>query len=142
MMLCSDRSSSEASREVLITADRAPTQVWADRLTARLVPRGVRVRRASSGDEALEIVRGASLSMAVLDVRMPSTGGLRLLRRIRSVEPVMPCLLVADRISDRYLREALMLQATSVLSSPVDDEMLRELIADVFRRRYESDFEL
>ncbi len=80
--------------------------------------------------------------MAVLDVRMPSTGGLRLLRRIRSVEPVMPCLLVADRISDRYLREALMLQATSVLSSPVDDEMLRELIADVFRRRYESDFEL
>lgn len=142
MMTSSQPSSLGVPKEVLISTGRAPTQLWADRLAARLLPRGVGVRRASSGDEALQIVRGAPLTMAVLDVRMPASGGLRLLRRVRSVDPVLPCVLVADRIDDRYLREALTLRATSVLSSPVDDDVLRDLIADVFRRRYESDFDL
>jgi len=125
--------------EVLISADRTPEQAWADWLTARLEPRGVGVFRVRSGEEALRIVRREQIKLAVLDARIQQMDGLGLLRRIRSINSVLPCLLVADEIDARYLKTALELRAYSVIATPVDEDVLRELIAVVFRRFYESE---
>lgn len=111
-------------------------------MTARLEPQGLCVYRADNVDEVLRIVRRTRLGLALLDARPPELKGLRLLRRIRSVRVDLPCLLLAGRINGRYLRRALALQATSVLTTPVDEKMLRDLIAAVFRRFYESELDL
>jgi DNA-binding response OmpR family regulator len=123
----------------MISADRTSEQAWADWLTSRLEPKGVGVYRARNQDEALQIVRRGQVNLAVLDNKFHRTDGLGLLRRIRSIDSVLPCLLVADEVTDRYLDMALRLQAYSVLATPVDEMVLRDLIAAVFRRFYESE---
>ncbi len=125
--------------EVLISADRIGEHRWADWLRGKLEPNGLAVHRAYSGDEALEVVRAGSLSLAVLGTQAPRSGGLALLRQIRSVDARLPCVLVAGGIDGRYLRKALELKAYSVLTTPVDQDILRDLIAAVFRRFYESE---
>lgn len=128
--------------EVLISADRTPQQAWADRLAARLRPNGLAVHRTFNGDEALEIARHGSLGLAVLDTHLPRLSALGLLRRIRSVAPTLPCVLVAGWIDERYLQKALALRAFSVLTTPVNESILRDLVAAAFRRFYERPMSL
>ena len=49
---------------------------------------------ASSGEEALTVLRSGSFSMMISDVRMPGLSGLETLRRARQEHAVLPVLLV------------------------------------------------
>src|SRR5438094_8535808 len=48
----------------------------------------------SSGEQALETLRGGDFSMMISDVRMPGMTGLETLRRARQEHAVLPVLLV------------------------------------------------
>lgn len=82
------------------------------------------------------------MAMALLDAGASGRGGLGLLRRIRSIDRGLPCVLLAGRVDGRYLRQALALRAFSVLITPVDERILRELIAAAFRKYHLSELEL
>ncbi len=142
MMAMAHASKVSEPWEVVISADRTPEKAWADWLTSRLEPRGVGVHRVPSDDDALQFVRRGHLMLAVLDTSVRHSECLGLLRRIRSITNTLPCLLVADAIDERFLKTALELRAYSVISTPVDERILRDLIAAVFRRVYESDLVL
>lgn len=128
---------SEVSGTVLVSAGRTPEHEWVDRLAARLRPARLTVHRTASGTDALDVVRRGRLSFAVLDTYPHDVGGLGLLRRIRSIDAALPCVLVTERTDRRYLQRALDLKAYSVVTTPVDESILRELIAAAFRRLYE-----
>ncbi len=136
------RARADWPTDVLISADRTVEHAWADWLTAKLEPNGLAVHRVGTGDEAVRIVRRGSLGLAMLGARWPVRSGLGLLRRIRSVDPDVPCVLVASGIDNRYLRKALALSAYSILTLPVDRRVLRDLVATAFRRFYESELVL
>lgn len=128
--------------EVLISTDRTPERAWGDWLAARLEPKGLTVHRASTRQDVLDLVRKRSLSLALLDGPRSAPTELGLLRRIRRIDSSLPCVLVANRVDSGYLDRALALSAVSVLTTPVDKEVLRELIAAVFRKFYESELML
>jgi len=80
---------------------------------------------ASSGEEALTVLRSGSFSMMISDVRMPGLSGLETLRRARQEHAVLPVLLVTAYSDIRDAVVAMRDGAVNYLSKPIDlDELL------------------
>lgn len=87
--------------------------------------RGFQVVTASSGDEALDILRSQTIAMMVSDVRMPGLSGLETLRRARIQRPNLPVLLVTAYADIRDAVKAMRDGAINYLEKPIDlDELL------------------
>ncbi len=56
--------------------------------------RGYIVEQASNGEEALEYLSGESVDLAIVDVMMPTMGGLELRQRITEAAPDVKTILV------------------------------------------------
>ncbi|MEY4966477.1 MAG: hypothetical protein RL274_2060 [Pseudomonadota bacterium] len=70
---------------ILVVDDHAIVRSGIRRLLAELPDLGL--REAASGEEALELVRGAPFDLVILDLNLPGLGGLELLRRILKTSP-------------------------------------------------------
>lgn len=71
--------------------------------TELLRHRGYEVVSASDGAEALDVLKGESVDLAIVDVMMPVMGGLELRQRLRAMAPVVETILVTgqpDRLED------------------------------------------
>ena len=120
-------------------------EAWHDNVRRLLEPQGVQTIRARSGREALHLIESQPVHVAVLDAQMPQLGGLqvvKLLHELRKSDrlkaPPPPAILVANDLTSHLLREALMMHVFSVLSKPVDLNVLLDALARVIRRHYES----
>ena len=113
---------------------------WHDHLRRLLEPQGVQTLSARSGREALHLIESRPVHVAVLDAQMPQLGGLQVVKlmreELRTAAP--PAILVANDLTSHLLREALMMHVFSVLSKPVDLNVLLDALARVMRRHYES----
>ncbi len=107
-------------------------------LSRLLEPQGIRTLFARSGREALELIEQCPIHVAVLDSQMPQLGGLQVIKLMREVRHAPPAILLADQLTDYLLREALGMEVFSVLSKPVDLNLLLDAVARVLRRYYES----
>jgi DNA-binding NtrC family response regulator len=76
--------------------------------------------------------------VAVLDQQMPHLGGLQVIRLMRDQKNAPPSILLANHLTDHLLHEALGMRVFSVLSKPVDLNMLLDALARVLRKRYAS----
>lgn len=88
-------------------------------ITKRLSRRGMDVTTASSGEAALDIVRDASFDVVVLDVKMPGLNGLETLRRMRSIAPSTPVILLTGHASLGAAVDGMELGAFDYLLKPV-----------------------
>src|SRR5215467_2853521 len=82
----------------------------------------------SSGERALEVLRGEPIGMMISDVRMPGMTGLETLRRARQEHSVLPVLLVTAYADIREAVGAMRDGALNYLAKPID---LDELLATV-----------
>ena len=79
------------------------------------------------------------MHVAVLDQQMPQLGGLQVVRLMRELHRAAPpAILLANDLTSHLLREALGMHVFSVLSKPVDLNVLLDSLARVIRRYYES----
>ena len=116
---------------------------WHDHVRRLLEPQGVQTISAHSGREALSVIERQPVHVAVLDTQMPQLGGLQVVRMMREMNKAAPrkappAILVANDLTSHLLREALMMHVFSVLSKPVDLNVLLDALARVMRRHYES----
>ena len=116
---------------------------WHDHVRRLLEPQGVETLSATSGREALAVIESRPVHAAVLDVQMPQLGGLQVVRMMRELYkgenlPSPPAILLANDLTSHLLREALMMHVFSVLSKPVDLNVLLDSLARVLKRHYES----
>src|SRR5512138_2085604 len=80
---------------------------------------------ATSGEQALEKLRGQDFSLLISDVRMPGISGLETLRRARQEQAVLPVLLVTAFADIREAVGAMRDGAVNYLAKPIDlDELL------------------
>ncbi len=93
-----------------------------------LVELGFQVAEASRGEEALQLLRGATFDAVLLDVNMPGIGGVETLRRIRAFAPRMPILMLTVRDKEEEKVEALDIGADDYITKPFST---RELIARI-----------
>lgn len=102
-------------------------------LAERLALRGFSARGVTSGEAALEVVQHESLDAVVLDVKMPGTGGLSVLRTLKSLRPHLPVILVTGHGSRENAVEGIRLGAFRYLMKPVQIEELVALLHEATR---------
>ena len=113
---------------------------WHQTVRRLLEPQGVQTLSARSGREALELIESTPVHVAVLDAQMPQLGGMQVIRMMRELRraDAPPAILLANDLNSHLLREALSMHVFSVLSKPVDFNVLLDALARVMRRHYES----
>jgi CheY-like chemotaxis protein len=111
---------------------------WPETVRRLLEPQGVQTLAVRSGREALDVMQSTQIHVAVLDQQMPQLGGLQVIRLMKDVKGAPPAILLAHHLTDHLLHEALGMRVFSVLSKPVDLNMLLDALARVMRRHYAS----
>jgi len=107
-----------------------------------LVRRGIRsllelsgdvtiVAEASDGEEALAVIRRERPDVVLLDVRMPTKGGLDLLRDMREAGDLPPTILLTTFDDDEALLDGVRAGARGYLLKDVSLEQLTEAIRAV-----------
>ncbi len=114
------------------------TEGWHQTVRSLLEPQGVATISARSGREALDLVSSHQIHIVVLDQQMPQLGGLHVIRLMREMCKAPPTILLANRLTTHLLHEALGMHVFSVLSKPVDFNLLLDTLARVMRRHYEG----
>ena len=120
---------------VLLPANQ---EQWHTTVSRLLEPQGIATVAARSGREALRIVESGSVHVVVLDSEMPQLGGMQVIRRMADLDKRPPTILLADRLNNHLLQEALGMHVFSVLSKPVDLNQFLDSLARVIRRYYEN----
>ncbi len=91
---------------------------------------------ASSGEEALDIVRNEPVHVALLDLQMPRLTGLETLQLVHQINALLPCVLVTAEASEEVIREALRAQAYSVIAKPVSKSLVLYTVVRALVRAY------
>jgi two-component system, response regulator PdtaR len=87
-------------------------------------PEGYSTFLASSGEEALDIVREAPIHLALLDMHLPRMTGLETLQLVRQINRVLPCILVTGDASENVMRQAFQARVYSVIPKPVSKHVV------------------
>jgi CheY-like chemotaxis protein len=112
---------------------------WHQTVRGLLEPQGVHTISARSGREALELIETQPVHAAVLDQQMPQLGGMQVIRLMHEQRKhAPPAILLAHDLTSHLLREALGMHVFSVLSKPVDTNLLLDALARVLRRYHAS----
>jgi CheY-like chemotaxis protein len=111
---------------------------WHRTVEGLLRPQGVQTVSAHGGQEALDLIRSIPVHAAVLDAQMPQLGGMQVIRVLRDLHKATPAILLTNQLTNHLLHEALGMQVFSVLSKPVDFNVLLDALARVLRRYHEN----
>src|SRR5690242_13865623 len=120
------KNSTKAPRILIVDDDPGQRSL----LDSFLKSQGFETVLATSGEQALEILRTGDFSMMISDVRMPGISGLETLRRARKEHAVLPVLLVTAYSDIREAVGAMRDGAVNYLAKPID---LDELLANVLQ---------
>lgn len=83
-------------------------------------PAGYETFLASSGEEAIDIVRTHDVHLALMDMHMPRLTGLETLEIVRQFKGVVPSILISADQDEDLLRKALSAHVYCVLAKPVN----------------------
>jgi two-component system, NtrC family, response regulator AtoC len=109
---------------------------WHDTASAMLEPFGVTSLQARTGREALDRIESGEVHVAVLDQNLPQLSGLQVVKLASRRELAPPAILLSRDLSTQFLHEALGMKVFSVLSKPVDVNLLLDTLARVLKRHY------
>ena len=107
-----------------------------DALRDIIQPEGFQTIVASSGEEAIDIVRGVKIHLVLLDMHMPNLTGLETLEIVRQINAKLPAILVTGDPSDSLVRAAIQAQFYSVLPKPVSKGLLLYTVLKALARFY------
>ena len=110
---------------------------WPDAVRQIFSDRGIQLSLAKNADQALDILQHRRIHTAIVDMDSQS-GGLAIIKMIRSGFPLLPCILIADDAEQKLLSAALELDVFSVINKPVDMLVLKSQLHKLFLRRYGS----
>jgi CheY-like chemotaxis protein len=116
---------------ILITDD---DRACREALREIVEPQGYRIILASSGEEAVEIVRVEPVHAALLDMHMPTLTGLDTMRLMRQINEILPCILVTADATDALIRQALNAHAYSVIPKPVNKHLVLHTVVRALDR--------
>jgi len=104
-----------------------------DILGTYLREEGYGVLGALTSDEGLKLAILSRPELVLLDIALPGTNGIELLKRIRSINPTTRVIMVTGNIDSVLVREALELGALAYIDKPFDLAYLKRVIAMALR---------
>lgn len=90
---------------------------------------------ASSGHEALDLVRTMKTDLALLDLKMPGMDGFDTLREIRKIDPSMPIIIITAHGDVPTAVEAIKLGANDFMLKPPDFDYLIITLTKALEKR-------
>jgi DNA-binding NarL/FixJ family response regulator len=111
---------------ILVVDDHAIVRAGLRRLLKEW--KGVDVVEAASGEAALAAVRDQSPDLVILDLNLPSLGGLELLRRLLRAHPGIRILVFSQHAEAIYASKALEAGARGFISKNAPPEELLEAV--------------
>ena len=106
-----------------------------DLLEINLKNEGYNVFKASSGEEALEILDREEINLIVLDVMMPAMDGLEVCKRVREKYNI-PILMLSAKVEDMDKIQGIMTGADDYVCKPFNHLELTVRIRALLRRAY------
>jgi GAF domain-containing protein/AmiR/NasT family two-component response regulator/two-component sensor histidine kinase len=108
---------------ILVVDDHRPNLLA---MEAALSPLGERLEHATSGEEALRLLKERDFAVALLDVRMPGLSGIEVAARLRALEILTPIIfLTADHGSIESRSHGYDQGAVDFILKPFDPHVLR-----------------
>jgi DNA-binding NtrC family response regulator len=107
-------------RVLLVDDEKEFLEVLAERLEGR----GLMVRTALSGPDALEELKREEIDMVVLDVAMPGMSGIEILSHIRQINSSIQVIMLTGQATVESGMEALELGAFNYILKPVEIDAL------------------
>lgn len=104
-------------------------------LTRILQKQGYNIHTAETGREAEEKINSQSYDLALIDVKLPDTDGVDLLRKIRATRPNMIKIILTGFASMDNGIKALNSGADAYLVKPVEPTELLKILKEKFEER-------
>ena len=109
---------------------------WHHQATDMLAPQGIETIRVRTGREALSRLESGEIHVAILDQNIPQLSGLQVVKLTRELRSAPPAILLAKDLTTHLMHEALGMKVFSVLSKPVDVNLLLQTLARLIHRHY------
>lgn len=94
---------------------------------------------ASSGQEAINLIRHQPFDVVVMDIAMPDKNGVDTMRDLKHVAPDLPVLILSGYSEDQYALNLLRMGCKGYLSKDTDtDEIIRAIKVIANGKRYIS----
>ncbi len=110
-------------------------QTFLKYLAKRLVLDGFTVKTTFSGEEGVEAAANEEFDVAVVDLQMPGIDGIEVQKRLKGLQPQLPCIVLTGHGSVENALESGKYNAFKFLSKPVDMETLIETINAAYAHR-------
>lgn len=114
---------------ILIADDHAIVRAGLKQLVAAN-PNIVVAAEASTGPEAMSLIRKESFEVVLLDISMPGRGGLEILSEIKKEYPRLPVLILSMHPEEQYAMRALKGGASGYITK---DSAPEELVAAILK---------
>jgi DNA-binding NtrC family response regulator len=108
-------------------------------MTERLTMRDYDVTSSSSGEEALEKVKGYNFDVVILDMLMPGIDGIETLREIKSMKPLTEVIVLTAHAAVDTAIAGMKLGAFDYLEKPCETEDLVSKIDKAYQRKAEQE---
>lgn len=90
------------------------------------------IEKASSGEEALAVIRNNKPELVLLDIRMPGIDGIETLRRIKEIDSSISVIMLSAYGTLQTNLEAVRLGAITSMAKPFDLGEIKAIITDAF----------
>jgi len=114
-------------------------QTFLKYLAKRLVLDGFIVKTTFSGEEGVEAASKEDFDVAVVDLHMPGIDGIEVQKRLKDLQPKLPCIVLTGHASVENALESGKYNAFKFLSKPVDMDTLIETINAAYDHRVKKE---
>lgn len=116
---------------VMVVDDEQDIRDGSERILTRI---GLRVLKASRGDEALEILAKEKVSIVLLDLKMPGMDGMEVLGHIKKLDETILVIVITGYATVETATEAMKLGAYDFISKPFEPDQLRIVVNRAWER--------
>jgi two-component system NtrC family response regulator len=114
-------------------------QTFLKYISKRLALDGFTVKTTFSGEEGVEAAANEDFDVAVVDLKMPGIDGTEVLKRLKELQPLLPCIVLTGYGSVENALESGKYNAFSFLTKPVDMDTLVESLQAALEHRKEQE---
>jgi len=97
-------------------------------LSKRIRKRNLHVTTASTGQQAIQLLRRADFDVAVVDLKMVDMDGIEILTIFKKMDPDLAVIILTGHGSEQAAREGIEKGAFDYLTKPCELESLLEII--------------
>ena len=108
---------------------------YLDVLSKRFQKRNINVTTASSGQQAIQLLRRNDFDVAVVDLKMTDMDGIEVLKVFKKMDPELAIIILTGHGSEQAAREGIEQGAFDYLTKPCDLQSLLDVINAAYSQK-------